>query len=415
MSSAVPARRMSLCPVEGQVCHIGSLQCVPKGGKRVKNARKMTIQEATTSYEAWLGEQIPLLPEDLERKHEHMRSAPFPFLRATYYRWTQLWEQAPKPVRTAREVLAVGDLHVENFGTWRDAEGRLVWGVNDFDEACRLPYTYDLLRLAVSARLAISGSPGGELQVEPKEADAAILAGYREGLEAGGRPFILAEQWSTLRRLAAAKLDRPDDFWEKLDSLPILSADKVPPSAARALARLLPAQGLPLRYTHRVAGLGSLGRQRIVAAADWCGGKIAREAKAVARSAFFWSHRGPGETRELYREIVGKAVRCRDPFLAVRRRWIVRRLSPDCTRIELDDLKKEREASKLLHAMGRETANIHLGSATAAALLVDLASRPDDWLQEAVEEMLTAVQEDWTSWKKPEVARKPAEKKSPGS
>jgi len=32
-------------------------------------------------------------------------------------------------------VLAVGDLHVENFGTWRDAEGRLIWGVNDFDES----------------------------------------------------------------------------------------------------------------------------------------------------------------------------------------------------------------------------------------------------------------------------------------
>lgn len=30
---------------------------------RVKNARKMTIQEATASYEEWLGEQIPLLPK----------------------------------------------------------------------------------------------------------------------------------------------------------------------------------------------------------------------------------------------------------------------------------------------------------------------------------------------------------------
>jgi hypothetical protein len=379
----------------------------------VKNARKMTIQEATASYEEWLGEQIPLLAEDLERKHERMCSAPFPFLRATYYRWTQLWAQAPKPVRTAREVLAVGDLHVENFGTWRDAEGRLVWGVNDFDEACRLPYTYDLLRLATSARLAISGSPGGELQIEPKEAGAAILAGYREGLEAEGRPFILAEQWRPLRRMAAARLERADKFWEDLDSLPTVAADGVPASAAKALAGLLPAEGLPLRYAHRVAGLGSLGRQRFVATADWCGGKIAREAKAVARSAFFWSHRGPGETRELYREILDKAVRCHDPFLAVKRRWIVRRLSPDCTRIELADLEKEKEANKLLHAMGWETANVHLGSATAAALLVDLSSRPDGWLHEAVEEMLTAVQEDWTSWKEPKVARKSAEKKSP--
>ena len=34
--------------------------------------------------------------------------------------------------------LSVGDLHVENFGTWRDSEGRLIWGINDFDEALRV-------------------------------------------------------------------------------------------------------------------------------------------------------------------------------------------------------------------------------------------------------------------------------------
>ncbi|HEV8578107.1 MAG TPA: DUF2252 family protein [Thermoanaerobaculia bacterium] len=363
----------------------------------MKSARKMTIQEATASYEEWLGEQIPLVPEDLERKHELMRSGPFPFLRATYYRWTQLWELAPKPVRNARQVLAVGDLHVENFGTWRDAEGRLVWGINDFDEAGRLPYTYDLVRLAASARLAIAD---GKLQIESKEADAAILAGYREGLEAGGRPFILAERRRALRRIAMARQDQPDKFWEKLEGLPAVAADRVPASAARALGVLLPMEGLPLRYFHRVAGVGSLGRQRFVAIADWCGGKIAREAKAAARSAFLWSHRGLGETKELYREILGKAVRCRDPFIAVRRRWIARRFAPDCTRVDLAELEKEQEANRLLHAMGWETANVHLGSATAAALLVDLASQSEGWLHEAVEEMSVAVHADWSSWKK---------------
>ena len=42
----------------------------------------------------------------------------------------------------------------ENFGTWRDAEGRLIWGVNDFDEAARMPYALDIVRLATSAVLA---------------------------------------------------------------------------------------------------------------------------------------------------------------------------------------------------------------------------------------------------------------------
>ena len=365
----------------------------------MKNTRKITIQEATAGYEEWLGEQIPLVPEDLERKHELMRSAPFPFLRATFYRWMQLWAQAPKPVRTARAVLAVGDLHVENFGTWRDAEGRLIWGINDFDEACRLPYTNDLLRLATSARLAIAE---GHLHVEPKQAEAAILAGYKEGLEAGGRPFVLVEHWKwhALRRLAVTKLDRPDKFWEKLGGLPAVAANQVPAGAARALGALLPHEGLAVRYAHRVAGVGSLGRQRFVAIANWGGGRIAREAKAVARSAFFWAQLGEGEAKKLYREILDTAVRCQDPFLAVKRRWIVRRLAPDCTRVELADLQKEQEADRLLHAMGWETANVHLGSATAAALLVDLASLPDRWLRDAVEEMLTAVHADWSSWKK---------------
>src|SRR6202040_1164104 len=94
----------------------------------------------------------------LELKHKRMAEGPFPFLRATFYRWAQLWpELCPRLAATPRG-LGVGDLHVENFGTWRDSEGRLIWGVNDFDEACSLPYANDLVRLAVSAQLAIAAN-----------------------------------------------------------------------------------------------------------------------------------------------------------------------------------------------------------------------------------------------------------------
>ena len=54
----------------------------------------------------------------------------------------------------------------------------------------------------------------------------------------------------------------------------------------------------------------------------------------------------------------------------------------------------------LLRAMGWETANIHLGSASAPALLVDVVSRPEGWLHAAVEEMLEEVKTDWEAWKK---------------
>jgi uncharacterized protein (DUF2252 family) len=94
----------------------------------------MDIIKATKAHEAWLGERISLIEADLRLKHQRMAQSPFPFLRATFYRWVQLWPRVCPELATAPAVLGIGDLHVENFGTWRDGEGRLIWGVNDFEE-----------------------------------------------------------------------------------------------------------------------------------------------------------------------------------------------------------------------------------------------------------------------------------------
>ncbi len=115
----------------------------------------MTILEASRRYEAWLAAHIRVLRPDLRLKHRLMAHDVFSFLRATYYRWAQRFPEVCPELAACPEVLSVGDLHVENFGTWRDAEGRLIWGINDFDEAYPLAYPNDLIRLAVSAWLAI--------------------------------------------------------------------------------------------------------------------------------------------------------------------------------------------------------------------------------------------------------------------
>ncbi|WP_282793210.1 DUF2252 domain-containing protein [Streptomyces sp. CC224B] len=54
--------------------------------------------------------------------------------------------------RTGR-VWIHGDLHAENFGTYMDAQGRLIFNVNDFDEAYVGPFTWDLQRFATSLAL----------------------------------------------------------------------------------------------------------------------------------------------------------------------------------------------------------------------------------------------------------------------
>ena len=114
----------------------------------------VNIVKSTRQYETWLGSHTQLVKPDLRLKHQRMAEAPFPFLRATFYRWMQVWPQVCPDLNRVPKVLSVGDLHIENFGTWRDIEGRLVWGVNDFDEAAHLPYTNDLVRLAARGVLA---------------------------------------------------------------------------------------------------------------------------------------------------------------------------------------------------------------------------------------------------------------------
>lgn len=350
----------------------------------------MKIVKATQRYEAWLARHLRILPKDLESKHQAMRAQPFPFLRATYYRWAQIWPDLCPSAARAPKVLAVGDLHVENFGTWRDVEGRLIWGINDFDEAWRLPYTNDLIRLAASALMA-------KMSCDLKRGIEAILKGYRESLEAGGLPFALAEHHHALRLAATGRLHDVEPYWEKLHGLPEVE-EEPPAGALKAIARLMPRRGLHWRVCHRVAGLGSLGRERYVAIAEWGGGSVAREAKALAPSACVWAESGGGSAPIHYQHILDAAVRCPDPFVRLEKRWIVRRLAPDCSRVELADLPKERDEIRLLHAMGWETANVHLGTAKPRAILADLKKRPRGWLLAAARKMEKAVLADFQDY-----------------
>jgi hypothetical protein len=200
--------------------------------------------------------------------------------------------------------------------------------------------------------------------------------------------------------MAVHRLKDACGFWEKLEKLPAVTG-RIPPGAVKGIARLFPAAKLPCQYMHRVAGLGSLGRQRFVAVAEWHGGRIAREAKALAPSACWLAEGGQGSARIRYQEILDTAVRCVDPYVKLKGRWIVRRLAPDCSRIELAALPTGRDEVRLLHAMGYETGNVHLGTRKKArAIQGDLNKRGAGWLAPAADEMVKAVTRDWEAWRK---------------
>ncbi len=356
----------------------------------------MNIVKATKKYEGWLGLHIPIVEPDLRFKHEQMAASLFPFFRATFYRWVQVWPEVCAELDRVPHLLSVGDLHVENFGTWRDTDGRLVWGINDFDEACVFPYTMDLVRLATSTLLAVREE---HPMMKPREAAGAILAGYERGMEEGGRPFVLGESHEWLGAIAESKLRDPVVFWQKMDLLPAVKGE-IPESAREAIEHLLPERGMRYRLARRVAGLGSLGRPRLVGIAEWKGGRVAREAKALLPSALHWQNpkRAPAEI--FYAAILSRAVRCPDPYVQMRGHWIVRRLSPHCSRIELAALGASRGELRLLEAMGRETANIHLGTEEKRrAILKDLRGRKGNWLLGAAQAMADAIEKDWQVWR----------------
>ncbi len=362
----------------------------------------MTFHEATTGYEAWLASFGPLDAADLDAKHALMADVadPFPFFRGTYYRWAQLWPKVCGDLNRSPEVLAVGDLHVENFGTWRDGDGRLCWGVNDFDEADTLPYANDLVRLAASVRFVRDAdTAGGVKELKFKAACEAILGGYGDALRVGGDPFVLEERHAGLRTLAMSADRDPVEFWRKLTK--VLAAPAVaPPKAARAaLTADLPSADLTPEFRRRPGvGVGSLGKPRFVALAQWGGGWVARDAKAVTPPATAWAA-GDERPSRMAKAVAG-AKRCPDPFYRAGPAWVARRLGPRCSRIELAGLGTATDATELLRAMGAEAANVHLGDRNAGAIAGDLAGRPAGWLADAAKAMEAAVVVDWAAWRR---------------
>jgi len=95
------------------------------------------------------------------------------------------------------------------------------------------------------------------------------------------------------------------------------------------------------------------------------------------------------------------ATRCADPKVNVADGWIVRRLAPYCSRIELSMLPKQRDELKLLYSMGFETANIHWGSPSEVPnILKHLGRRHSHWLCHAAEKMADSVRADWKEWRR---------------
>jgi hypothetical protein len=373
----------------------------------------MNIHESTAAFEAWLRKQLSdrgtcddsaLLGKHADMKKEGAHA----FLRGTFYRWAELWKDVTDG---GSNVAASGDTHVENFGTWRDEEGRLIWGVNDFDEACELPWTSDLVRLGVSAMLALGKLENFKLSGEG--GCDAIWAGYAEAVSSGNAaPLVLAEKHDVLRDFALKLIlsKPPEKFWKKKEEK-LRPAQNIPRDARTALQAQLLDGAINVEFLQPKPGdppgMGSRGKRRFYALAMWKGAKLLREAKPVVPSAMAWARAddaGPGLA-----EILKSPRRCPDPFQEIRGKWIVRRLAADSSKIELEDLDgagaDEAMERKVFESMGAEIANLHLRSISATKLHGELNARGSDatWLRKAAKDWSKRVKEDFAEFcSKPE-------------
>jgi uncharacterized protein (DUF2252 family) len=94
-------------------------------------------------------------PDAWRGKFRKMAGSPFAFYRgsaALFYRDIVRDEDPFLNEQTSR-VWIQGDLHADNFGTYMNSQGILVFDVNDFDESYVGAFTWDLKRLAASLAL----------------------------------------------------------------------------------------------------------------------------------------------------------------------------------------------------------------------------------------------------------------------
>jgi uncharacterized protein (DUF2252 family) len=92
-------------------------------------------------------------PKLLRFKLRRMLADPFTFFRGTNHLFIGDWPEL-QPPEVGPDILICGDLHLENFGAYRTAEGDFRYDINDFDDAMVASSSLDLVRCTASIFLA---------------------------------------------------------------------------------------------------------------------------------------------------------------------------------------------------------------------------------------------------------------------
>lgn len=92
-------------------------------------------------------------PELVARKYARLATDPFLFLRGTCHLFYADW-RGGRVLDSAPRAWVCGDLHLENFGSYKGDNRLAYFDLNDFDEAALAPCTWEIARLLVSLHVA---------------------------------------------------------------------------------------------------------------------------------------------------------------------------------------------------------------------------------------------------------------------
>jgi hypothetical protein len=244
------------------------------------------------------------------------------------------------------------------------------------------------------------------VNVSAHEVCALLIEGYRSGLKLEGQPILVASD-KALVKLTKDTQEDPQTFWkEKLDPKknPAIDRRDLPKGLEHMFsASFQPGARPTFREQKSPGGLGSLGRRRYTAVTVPSKGvRDGREAKALVPSVLYWltgQNHMPSQTATLLQH----AIRDPDPYFQVHDRWLIRQLAPDIAKIDMPKNQKDKRlvlAPHLLRLMGRETANIHLGSRSRQDLETRLnrLNRDRQWFSTATERMVACTRKDHAEW-----------------
>jgi len=157
------------CPASLEAVRLSHEDCAEHGIQRLKAAFQIENCAAATK-----SDENKMLVESKILKL--VGNSPFVFFRgaAAFFDYNMMCA-TPSFLRKKREMPRVksnGDCHPENFGVMVQGNGKLRWGVNDFDQAFKSPFSWDVKRGAVGFILGCL-----ELHDEEKAPAVSFAAG----------------------------------------------------------------------------------------------------------------------------------------------------------------------------------------------------------------------------------------------